>query len=115
MKTPSKFSIFAILYVFKEGIWEHEVYSLLKDHYSKKSLSKTRSILIEMLNKSWTDEVDAVVFDDNILRKYKLQERHREFVKYQLSPESIINELGIGPSIHSFQEVTENAYAPREA
>lgn len=101
MKPPLKFSIYAILYAAKDGVWEQEIYRVLKQHYSEKALSKIRSILLEMQNKSWTDEVDASFYNNSILRKYQLQERHREFVAYQLSPESILHELGLGSFVGS--------------
>lgn len=57
MKPPLKFVIFSLLYVSgKEGIWEYDIYRLLKNYYTKRALSKIRSILIEMQNKSWTQE-----------------------------------------------------------
>lgn len=103
MKAPLKYAIFSILYLYKEGIWEYEVYNLLKNHYNKRALSKIRSILLEMHNKAWTDEVDQEVFQDSIIRKFRLQERHREFVAYQLNPQKILAEL----SITEFEKVSK--------
>ena len=102
MKPPLKFSIYAILYAATEGIWEQEIYRSLKHHYNKRALSKIRSILLEMQNKSWTNEINSIIYDNTILRKYQLQERHREFVEYQLSPLTILHELGLDP--RSFQQ-----------
>ncbi|MFJ8244799.1 hypothetical protein ACIQ4Z_13720 [Peribacillus asahii] len=95
VKPPLKYSIYAILYFSEDGIWEHEIYQALKKHYNKQSLSKIRSILLELSNKSWTDEVEVVAHNDSILRKYKLQARHKEFIEYQLTPQKIIDELGL--------------------
>ncbi|MGE7609966.1 hypothetical protein ACQKML_25710 [Peribacillus frigoritolerans] len=95
MKPPLKYSIYSILYFSDDGIWEYEIYQGLKNHYNKQSLSKIRSILLELSNKSWTDEVEVVTHNDSILRKYKLQARHKEFIDYQLSPRKIIDELGL--------------------
>jgi hypothetical protein len=95
MKPPLKYSIYSILYFSEDGIWEYEIYQALKKHYNKQSLSKIRSILLELSNKSWTNEVEATAHNDSILRKYKLQERHKEFVEYQLTPQKIMNELGL--------------------
>lgn len=95
MKSPLKFSLFSVLFLCEDGIWEYEIYEKLKKHYNKRALSKIRSILLELHNKSWTDEVDQEIYEGSIIRKYKLQNRHREFVEYHLSPLKIINELGI--------------------
>lgn len=95
MKPPLKFALYSVLYASEDGIWEYEIYQQLKDHYNPRALSKLRSILLELHNKSWTDEVDAEVYGETIFRKYKLQERHREFVDYQLSPLNIVKELGL--------------------
>ncbi|MFD1707884.1 hypothetical protein ACFSCZ_14250 [Siminovitchia sediminis] len=99
MKPPLKFALYAVLYNSGDGIWEYEIYQKLKNHYHPRALSKLRSILLELHNKSWTDEVDAEVYGETIFRKYKLQERHREFVEYQLSPLNIIEELGLDQSM----------------
>lgn len=98
MKPPLKFALYSVLYTSKDGIWEYEIYQKLKSHYNPRALSKLRSILLELHNKSWTDEVDAEVYRETIFRKYKLQERHREFVDYQLSPLNIMEELGLDQS-----------------
>ncbi|TDK60948.1 hypothetical protein E2K98_14635 [Bacillus salipaludis] len=103
MKPPLKYSIYSILYFSDNGIWEYEIYQALKEHYNIRSLSKIRSILLELSNKSWTDEVEVVIHNNSILRKYRLQERHKEFVKYQLTPHKIIEELGLRK-----ENVTEN-------
>jgi len=95
MKSPLKYSVFAVLFYFKEGLWEYEVYEKLSTHYNSRSLSKIRSILLELQNKSWTQELDYEFFEESLLRKYKLQERHREFINYQINPTKIINELNL--------------------
>src|SRR5699024_11353808 len=69
--------------------------SKLSTHYNSRSLSKIRSILLELQNKSWTQELDYEFFEESLLRKYKLQERHREFINYQINPTKIINELNL--------------------
>lgn len=39
--------------------------------------------------------MDVVRHQDTILTKYRLQDRHREFIQYQLEPQKIIDELGL--------------------
>ncbi|HLQ82810.1 MAG TPA: hypothetical protein VK121_03040 [Pseudogracilibacillus sp.] len=95
VKSPLKYSVFAVLYYFEEGLWEYEVYEKLKPHYNSRSLSKIRSILLELQNKSWTQELNYEFYEENLLRKFKLQKRHREFIYYQISPIKIINELNL--------------------
>ncbi len=95
MKPPLKFALFSVLYAADSGIWEYEIYEMLKPHYTQRALSKIRSILIEFQNKSWTHEMDVVRHQDTILTKYRLQDRHREFIQYQLEPQKIIDELGL--------------------
>src|SRR5699024_4273920 len=95
VKSPLKYSVFAVLFCFKEGLWEYEVYEKLSPHYNSRSLSKIRSILLELQNKSWTQELEYEFFEKSLLRKYKLQERHREFISYQINPTKIINELNL--------------------
>lgn len=98
MKAPLKYAVFSVLFLYKQGIWEQDVYRILKKHYNNRALSKIRSILLEMHNKAWTDEVDQELFNGSIIRKYRLQDRHREFVKYQLNPQKILDELSIKKS-----------------
>lgn len=106
MKSPLKFSLFSVLYLCEDGIWEYEVYDKLKKHYNQRALSKVRSILLELHNKSWTDEVDQEFYKGSIIRKYKLQARHRDFVDYHLSPLKITNELGISSNTIEKEELS---------
>lgn len=95
MKPAVKYAIFSLLYETQEGVWEYDIYQLLKGVYGESALRKLREVLIEFATKSWTDIVDQKLYNEEILRKYKLQDRHREFLEYQLNPKKILSELNL--------------------
>jgi hypothetical protein len=85
MKLPMKYSLYGILYKKGEqGIWEHEIYALLKPAYPRRALVKIREILVELTTKSWCDELDTVLVGNELIHKYRLQEQHNKFIEYML-------------------------------
>jgi len=97
MKPAVKYTIFSILYASEEkGIWEYDIYQKLKPVYGTASISKLREVLVEFATKSWVDIVTQKLYGEEVLRKYKLQNRHREFLEYQLGPPyELLDELNI--------------------
>ncbi|MDR0884902.1 MAG: hypothetical protein LBN22_00815 [Clostridiales Family XIII bacterium] len=97
MKPPLKYSLYSILYhAGEKGIWEYEIYSLLKSAYNQRALVKVREILIELKTKAWTDEVETILYNDELVRKYKLQSRHNSFIEYMLpNTVELLAEVGV--------------------
>jgi len=97
MIAPMKYALYSILYhAGEKGIWEYDVYELLKQTYNRRALVKVREILLELSTKAWTDEMEAVLYGDEILRKYRLQARHKKFIEYMLpNTRELLQEVGI--------------------
>jgi hypothetical protein len=96
MKTPLKYALFSIYYeVGSKGIWEYEVYEILKGKYSNLALCNLRELQLEMLTKNWVDEVDVEIYDDRVIRKYALQDRHVEFVGYMLDTKKMLRDANV--------------------
>ncbi|MDR3295365.1 MAG: hypothetical protein LBT26_06015 [Clostridiales Family XIII bacterium] len=101
MILPLKYALYSILYYKGEkGIWEYEMYELLKPIYNKRALVKVREIMLELKTKAWTEEVDTVLFGEELVRKYKLQPQHNKFIEYMLpNSKDLLQEVGIDASL----------------
>ena len=96
MKAPVKYTIFCLLYMAgDDGIWEYDLYQVLKRHYKLNSLTKLREILVEFATKNWTEITQQKLCGEEVIRRYKLQNKHREFLEYQLDPKKLLAEMGI--------------------
>ena len=100
MIAPMKYAMFCILYhTMENGIWEYEIYEQLKKGYSRRSLVKVREILVELRTKAWTEEIDVALFEGELVRKYKLEERHKKFIEYMLpNPKQLLLDAHIDPA-----------------
>lgn len=99
MKPPLKYTLFCLLYEAGDaGIWEYDLYKILRTQYNSRSVAKIRSLLVELRNMNWTDEMDAQLYGEIVLRKFSLKSRHRAFIRYHLRPEELLDELGLNPS-----------------
>ncbi len=97
MISPLKYTLYSILYYKGDnGIWEYEMWQLLKPVYGDRAVTKVREIMLELKTKAWTDEVETILHDEDLIRKYKLQRRHRKFIEYMLpNSKDLLKEVGI--------------------
>lgn len=81
------------------------MYELLRDKYEKSSICSMREELVGFSNIGWLSVLAIRQVDGYLLRKYRLQKRHREFIRYQLEVENILRDLQISRhSILAYQE-----------
>lgn len=100
MKPPIKYALAALLYEAKEdGIWEYDAYRLLKDSYSKSSLQGVRDIMIGFSTIGWLSVTGIREYEGAIVRKFRLQDRHREFMERQFDPGQLLAEIGISSKV----------------
>ncbi|MED4227507.1 hypothetical protein [Neobacillus cucumis] len=96
MKPALKYALAAILYeAGEEGIWEYELYDLLKNRYERSSICSMRDDLVGFTNIGWLSVLAIREEWGYLLRKYRLQSRHNSFITYQLDVNSILNDLNI--------------------
>ncbi|WP_019122499.1 hypothetical protein [Brevibacillus massiliensis] len=96
MKPALKYALVSILHEAGEkGIWEYEMYELLREKYEKSSICSMREELVGFSNIGWLSVLAIREMDGHLLRKYRLQKRHHDFIRYQLQVEEILRELGI--------------------
>ena len=96
MKPPLKYTLFCVLYETGDGgIWEYDVYNILKTKYNSRSVAKVRSLLVELRNLNWTEEIEAELHGETVIRKFSLKRQHRAFIQYHLRPKELLEELGL--------------------
>jgi hypothetical protein len=96
MKPALKYALAAILYeAGEEGIWEYELYDLLRSRYERSSICSMRDDLTGFANIGWLSVLAIREENGYLLRKYRLQSRHNSFISYQLDVTGILQDLNI--------------------
>ncbi len=96
MRPPIKYSLAALLYEAKEdGIWEYDAYRLLKATYSSASLDSIREVMTGFSTIGWLSVTGIREHNGVIVRKFRLQDRHRDFIERQFNPEQVLGEIGL--------------------
>jgi hypothetical protein len=96
LKPAFKYAVISALYqAEEEGLWEYEIYSLLKDKYEKAALCSLREDLVGFSTIGWLSVIAIREYQGTMLRKFRLQQRHKPFIEYHLSPEQVLASLGI--------------------
>lgn len=68
-----------------DGIWEHELFGLLRQHYRDPELAGLREDLIGMSTVGWLDTLEQRTHRGQILRRYRLADTARPLIEYQLN------------------------------
>ncbi|MBN3454922.1 hypothetical protein [Mycolicibacterium sp.] len=86
MKPAPKYQAAMVLYhQGDQGIWEHHLFSLMRQHYRDSDLTGLREDLIGLSTVGWVDVLDQREHRGQILRQYRLAESARPLIEYQLN------------------------------
>lgn len=85
MKPAPKYQAAMTLYHLADrGIWEHQLFGLLRQHYAEHELAGLREDLIGMSTVGWLDTIEQRTHRGQILRRYRLTDTARPLIEYQL-------------------------------
>lgn len=73
-----------------QGIWEHHLFSLLRQHYRDNELMGLREDLIGLSTVGWVDVLNQREYRSQIIRQYRLAESARPLIEYQLNLNSYL-------------------------
>lgn len=91
MKPAPKYQAAMTLYHLEgQGIWEHHLFSLLRQHYRDSELTGLREDLIGLSTVGWVDVLDQREHRGQILRQYRLAGSARPLIEYQLNLDSYL-------------------------
>ena len=96
MKPAFKYAIISLLYkAGEEGMWEYDIYDILKGKYEKAALCGLREDLISFNTIGWLSVVAIREYEGKILRKFRFQQRHKPFIDYHMDVDKLLNSIGI--------------------
>lgn len=91
MKPAPKYQAAMTLYhLGEQGIWEHELFGMLRHHYRDCELTSMREDLIGLSTVGWVDTLDQREHRGQILRRYRLAKSARPLIEYQLNLDSYL-------------------------
>ncbi len=86
MKPAPKYQAAMVLYHLDEqGIWEHQLFGLLRQHYPAHDLSGLREDLIGLSTVGWLITEALAEHGGQIIRRYRLAASARPLIEYQLN------------------------------
>ncbi|KID31651.1 hypothetical protein HQ32_01473 [Prauserella sp. Am3] len=95
MKPAVKYAAVAALHsAGPNGLWEHELFSHLKQHYRLSELVSLREDLVGLATVGWLQATGENWHDDQLLRRYALVEGIRPVAEFQLKLHDIESALG---------------------
>lgn len=95
MKPAVKYAAVAALHsAGPNGLWEHELFSRLKQHYRNSELVSLREDLVGLATVGWLRATEESLHEDQLLRRYALVEGIRPVAEFQLDLHDIESALG---------------------
>ena len=99
MKPAVKYAAVAALHsAGPDGLWEHELFTLLKGHYRITELVALREDLVGLATVGWLRATAERWHGDQLVRRYALVEGIRPVAQFQLNLGAIRAALGIPES-----------------